>query len=126
MRSRATRGLLRCSLRPGAAALLLTAAVVPVAVAAQTDPLSEAEAAHRRGDREAAERAYRRAAREEGTHRDGVVGLVTVLSETGRYQEAEESVREAMRRVPADLLDLQTTLGEVLLLRGDRDGAGAA
>ena len=82
---------------------------------------SDARTAMRGGDYEGAEDTFRQLLREDATLWQARADFVELLTWTGRYELAEELARGA-----PDALPMANSLGEVLVLRGDLDGAEAA
>ncbi|MBT4188554.1 MAG: tetratricopeptide repeat protein, partial [Gemmatimonadales bacterium] len=82
---------------------------------------SDARTAMRSGDYEGAEDTFRQLLREDATLWQARADFVELLTWTGRYELAEELARAA-----PDALPMANSLGAVLVLRGDLDGAEAA
>ena len=108
-------------------------ALLPVSAPAQEEatgdstagPLVEAREALRTGQYTEGIRLYRRATREDGFYPEAHIGLARILSEVGRYEEAEEHLRDTIIRHSSSA-ELLNSLGEVLLRTGDLEGAETA
>ena len=102
-------------------AVAVLAMVVVVAEPTSAQSLADARTAFRSGEYRDAEAAYRAVLRADPTMASARRGLAAVLSETGRYEEAERVAAAA-----PDSITLANTLGEILLMRGETEAAEAA
>ena len=100
-----------------AAALLATAAAAAGYVLAQGPGVRDAVTALRAGQYEAALAAYTRDALARPADPVVHAGLVRALVEVGRYDEAEQAARAFLAKNQRSA-ELETPLGEVLVLRG--------
>jgi len=110
--------------RPLLVALFLLA--VTVAPAAYTqEGLAEARASFLEGRYNDAIGQFTRLARQDPGSAEVTRGWIRALMEVGRYDSAEEEARRFIERNP-ESPELWNTLGEVLVLRGNRAGARTA
>jgi tetratricopeptide (TPR) repeat protein len=105
----------------GPAMAIVLAGTSPAAAGLSAQTLAGARSALRSGAYVDAVTQYRAIVRDDPSSTEGLKGLALALSVQGRYADAEDVVRGA----PSPRL-VANALGEILLLRGDLDGAEAA
>ena len=109
--------------------LWMSAALVIVVGSPATEmsaqQLDEAQTAFRTGRYDDAIDLFRRTVRRDGSSAEAARGLVSALREVGRYDDAGDAA-ERFRRANENSAELANSLGELLYLRGDREGAERA